>query len=108
MKQGKKIWQEACEGSVCSIENDSAYKCFAGLRRHDRLAVYDSGFATKVDEPNLIYDLTKTMRRIMRNIFTIGRIIIGQVLGLIMHIVHGHFKPDRKAKDLSVQARICI
>lgn len=43
----KRYGQEACEGSVCSIENDSAYKCFAGLRRHDRLAVYDSGFADK-------------------------------------------------------------
>ena len=53
---------------------------------------------TKVDAPNLIYDLTKRCSRIMRNIFTIGRIIIGQVLGLIMHIVHGHFKPDGKQK----------
>jgi len=43
----KRYGREACEGNVCSIENDSAYKCFAGLRRHDRLAVYDSGFADK-------------------------------------------------------------
>ena len=52
---------------------------------------------TKVDEPNLIYDLTKTMQSHNEE-FTIGRIIIGQVLGLIMHIVHGHFKPDGKQK----------